>query len=311
MQSTNNILLVRPSQFVFNVQTSASNAFQQKTTSTNDQIKNEAAAEFDMFAQTLRSKGVHVFVFHDTPHPVKPDAIFPNNWVTFHANGTVVLYPMCAENRRHERRTDILDKLKADFSIKKIIDLSSSEKENTFLEGTGSIIFDHNHRIAYACLSPRTDKNLFLDVTKRLNYSPVYFNAHDEKGKDIYHTNVMMNIAEKFSVICLNSISDKKEREAVVHSLTATGHSVIDITFGQMNSFAGNMLTVLSDKNKSLTVLSQSAFNCLTENQKKEIEKYSELVPIPISTIETIGGGSARCMMAEIFLQEKKAYRFS
>jgi hypothetical protein len=306
MQSTKNILLVKPSQFVFNAETSTSNAFQQKPTSGSDQIKTNAINEFDSFVTTLKSKGVNTFVFNDTNAPIKPDAVFPNNWVTFHSDGTVILYPMCAVNRRHERRADILDTLKANFNITKIIDISFHEKENRFLEGTGSIIFDHNNKIAYACLSPRTDRDLFIETMKQVGYNPVYFNSCDEKGKDIYHTNVMMNVAEKFAVICLNSILDKKERETVTHSLTSTGHSIIDISFEQMNHFAGNMLTVLSDTGKSLTVLSQTAFNSLTEDQKKEIEKYSELTPMPIPTIETIGGGSARCMMAEIFLQKHK-----
>jgi hypothetical protein len=306
MQSTKNILLVKPSQFVFNTETSTSNAFQQKPTSGGDQIKLNAINEFDLFVATLQAKGVNTFVFNDTNAPIKPDAVFPNNWVTFHSDGTVILYPMCAVNRRHERRADILDTLKANFNITKIIDISFHEKENRFLEGTGSIVFDHNNKIAYACLSPRTNKYLFIETMKQVGYNPVYFNSCDEKGKDIYHTNVMMNVAEKFAVICLNSILDKKERETVTHSLTNTGHLIIDISFKQINHFAGNMLTVLSDTGKSLTVLSQTAFNSLTEDQKKEIEKYSELTPIPIPTIETIGGGSARCMMAEIFLQKHK-----
>jgi hypothetical protein len=304
MQSTNNILLVKPSQFVFNTETSASNAFQHLSSISNEEVKNAAINEFELFASTLKSKGVNVFIINDTADPVKPDAVFPNNWVTFHADGTVVLYPMQAENRRNERRMDIVDTLKRTFQMEKIIDLSFYEKENKFLEGTGSIIFDHVNKTAYACLSPRTDKALFTHAVKLLGYSPVYFAARDEKGKDIYHTNVMMNVAEKFAVICLDSLFNKPEREAVISSLTNSGHFIIDISFKQMNCFAGNMLTVLSDKNESLTILSQTAFNCLSQNQKQEIEKYSELVPVAIPTIETIGGGSARCMMAEIFLQK-------
>lgn len=307
MQSAKNIFLVKPSRFVYNDQTSGSNAFQKKSSAQdNDKVTIDAIKEFKLFADTLRAKGVGVFEFNDTPTPIKPDAIFPNNWISFHADGTVILYPMQAENRRSERRPDIMEALKKDFHITKIIDLSPYEKENKFLEGTGSIVFDHAHKIAYACLSPRTDKELFIRIAEMLGYSALHFTAQDEKGKDIYHTNVMMSVSDKFAVVCLNSIMNRQEREAVINSLRNTGHSIIDITSEQINSFAGNMLSVRSEDNKNLTILSQTAFNCLTPIQKIEIEKHSELVPIPIPTIETIGGGSARCMMAEIFLQPEK-----
>ncbi len=310
MQSTNNILLVRPSNFVFNTETASSNAFQNKLeTESAERIKQKVFAEFEAFAEKLKAKGVNVLIFDDTSSPQKPDAIFPNNWVTFHADGTVILYPMFAPNRRNERRQDIIDSLRKNFTITNILDLSSYEKENKFLEGTGSIVFDHNNKIAYACLSPRTDKELFYLVAKHLNYKPISFFAHDSGGQEIYHTNVMMCIAEKFSVICLDSISNKLEREMVSASLTKTGHQLIEISFEQMNNFAGNMLPIAigteTNKDKNILVLSQSAYDSLNENQKKEIEIYCELVPLSIKTIETIGGGSARCMIAEIFLSLK------
>ena len=302
MQSTTNILLIKPSSFVFNVETAASNAFQIELHESEEEIREKKLREFEAFVTTLKSKGVNVFVFNDTIIPAKPDAIFPNNWVTFHADETVILYPMFAPNRRLERRLDIIDSLKENFKVTKILDLSKYEKEHRYLEGTGSIIFDHTNKIAYACLSPRTDKELFVEVCNYLNYKPVYFYAHDKGGKEIYHTNVMMCIGEKFSVICLDSINDNDERDLVCSSLTETGHEIIDITFEQMNNFAGNMLEIKTNNNKSILALSQSAFDSLTANQKNQLGKYIELVPLSIKTIETIGGGSARCMIAEVFL---------
>ena len=304
MQTSKNILLIRPATFIFNPETAASNAFQLEINESEEVIKKKKLQEFEDFVKTLKSKGVNVFVFDDSKSPEKPDAIFPNNWVSFHSDGTVILYPMFAPNRRYERRQDIIESLKQDFVVAKILDLSKYENEGKYLEGTGSIIFDHINKMAYACLSPRTNKELFFEVCKYLNYKPIYFYAHDENGKEIYHTNVMMCIGERFAVICLDSITDQAERELVNNSLTETGHQVIDITFEQMKSFAGNMLAIQTNENKSILALSQSSFDSLTSNQKKELEKYSELVPLSINTIETIGGGSARCMIAEIFLPE-------
>lgn len=303
MQATNNILLIRPASFTFNKETAANNAFQIEINETEEAIKQKKLEEFEGFVTTLKSKGVNVFVFDDSEEPAKPDAIFPNNWISFHPDGTVILYPMFAGNRRLERRPEIIDFLKKHFHISKFHDLSKYEKENRFLEGTGSIIFDHINKIAYACLAPRTDKELFIEVCHYLNYLPIYFYAHDKNGQEIYHTNVMMCIAEKFAVICLESITNPDEKELVINSLTKTGHEIIDISFKQMKNFAGNMLELKTDANKSILALSQSAFDSLTAAQKNEIEKYSELVPLSIKTIETIGGGSARCMIAEIFLQ--------
>ncbi|MCE3259812.1 MAG: amidinotransferase [Bacteroidetes bacterium] len=304
MQSTDTILLIKPSGFVFNTQTASSNSFQNEIRS--EGIAQKAIEEFENFRATLDSKGIRVIAVDDTPSPQKPDAVFPNNWISFHPDGTVVLYPMAAANRRLERRQDIIDLLREKFEIKKIIDLSNYESENKFLEGTGSIVFDHVGKIAYACLSPRTDKDLLIEVCKLLNYKPVYFYSHDKNGKEIYHTNVMMCIGEKFAVICSESISDKEERASVLSSLQATGHEIIDIRFPQMNAFAGNMLCVKNKEGKTFLVMSQSAFQSLTHVQEHQLRKYSELLPIPIPTIETIGGGSARCMIAEIFSQKIK-----
>lgn len=298
MLTTNNILLIRPANFGFNEETRASNVFQKELSENAETVRQNALLEFEAVAAKLRSHGVDVFVFDDTPSPVKTDAVFPNNWISFHADGTVVLYPMLSANRRLERRADIIESLKDKFEITNIIDLSIYESENLFLEGTGSIVFDHANKIAYAALSPRTDKELFLDLCEKLNYKPVIFTAHDRSGSEIYHTNVMMCIGEEFAVICLESITDKSERANVFSKLATTGHEVVDITFDQMNSFAGNMLLVRND----LLVMSQSAHRSLTKTQKLALEKYCELLPFAIPTIETVGGGSARCMIAEIFL---------
>lgn len=301
-QSTNNILLIRPANFGFNEETAQSNVFQNKT----DFDKQKVLSEFDAFAEKLKEKGVNVFVFDDTPSPPKPDAIFPNNWISCHPDGTVILYPMFAEDRRAERRNDIVEKLKESFKIREILDLSGHEAEGKFLEGTGSIVFDHKNKIAYACLSPRTDKELFIKVSEYLNYKPVHFHSYDKNEKEIYHTNVMMCIGEKFVVICLDSITDKQERELITLSLSETGHQIIDITFEQMNNFVGNMLVIQTNDNKSILALSQSSFDSLTTLQKKELEKFCELVPLSIKTIEIIGGGSARCMIEEVFLESKE-----
>ncbi len=302
MQTTNTVLLIRPANFGFNTETEASNAFQNKVSESEQTIKQKALAEFEAFASLLKSKGVNVIVFDDTPLPQKPDAIFPNNWVSFHADGTVILYPMFAQNRRLERRHDIIESLKKEFIITQVIDLSGYEAENKFLEGTGSIIFDHDHKIAYACLSPRTDKELFFNLCERLQYKPVCFHSQDKEGQEIYHTNVMMCIGEKFAVICSDTIADERERENVLQSLTQTGHEIIEVTTDQMNHFAGNMLAIKTKDNKAILALSQSAFDSLTVAQRQAIGKFCELVPLAIPTIETIGGGSARCMIAELFI---------
>lgn len=304
MQSTDTILLVRPSHFVFNNQTAASNAFQHTPDTITDTVKN-AQSEFEIFSETLREKGVNVIVVNDTPNPVKPDAVFPNNWVTFHNDGTVVLYPMFAPNRRLERRNDIIEHLKERFEIKEVIDLTSFEKKHVFLEGTGSIVFDHTNKIAYACLSPRTDKELFIMLCEQLQYKAHYFHALDRGGKEIYHTNVMMCLGEDFAVVCMESISDPKENSSLRKSLESTGHHLIEISFAQMNHFAGNMLAVLNDNNEKLLVMSQSAYDSLTDEQKNTLKRYCTPLPLAIPTIESVGGGSARCMIAEVHLPKK------
>lgn len=263
---------------------------------------NKVQAEFDAFATALRAQGVDVEVIEDTVSPAKPDAVFPNNWITLHSDGRVILYPMQAKSRRQERRLDILEQLKAKFSIREVIDLSEYEKMNRYLEGTGSMVFDHVNKVAYACLSPRTDKDLFISVCGLLDYRAVYFHAHDEHGKEIYHTNVMMCIGEGFCVICLSSITDLADRKNVVDNLRDGDHTIIDISYNQMNRFAGNMLSVRTKTGAPILVCSRQAADSLTGEQRQAISRYTELVPLAIPTIEMLGGGSARCMMAEVFL---------
>ncbi|MDF7810844.1 arginine deiminase-related protein [Hymenobacter sp. YC55] len=303
MQSTNTVFLVRPARFGFNLETAASNYFQQAIADLDaPTVQALAFAEFDAMVASLRAKGIEVVVFEDTPEPAKPDAVFPNNWLTLHPDGRVLLYPMCAPNRRPERRPDILDALRQHFTVTEVLDLSAHEQEGRYLEGTGSIIFDHEHRIAYACLSPRTDAGLFAEVATQLRYRPVTFHAHDAHGLEIYHTNVMLSIGSGFAVVCLESIVNTAERAAVVASFSLTGHEIVDISLAQVAHFAGNMLALQSATGATLLAMSQRAFDALTPTQHATLSKYCELLPLPIPTIETIGGGSVRCMLAEVFL---------
>jgi hypothetical protein len=303
MQSTTTVFVVRPARFSFNAETAASNHFQHHLQGLDAAtIQAQAFREFDELVATLRAKEVRVLVFEDTPAPTKPDAVFPNNWLTLHPDGRVLLYPMCAPNRRLERRPDILAALGQQFTVTEVVDLSHHEQENRFLEGTGSILFDHEHRVAYAALSPRTDATLFREVATQLGYRPVAFRAYDAQGYAIYHTNVMLCIGSGFAVVCLESITDAAERAAVVGSFIVSGHEIVAISLEQVARFAGNLLALQTSAGTTLLAMSQSAFDALTEPQRQTLEKYVELLPLPIPTIETIGGGSVRCMLAEVFL---------
>lgn len=303
MQSTSHILLIRPVSSAYNPETAASNAFQRLPGESAEATLKKVQGEFDSFVDKLRSYGVAVHVVHDTPDPPKPDAVFPNNWISLHEDGRVILYPMMAASRRNERRREVVEELRKTFVVKDVIDLSCYEKEGRYLEGTGSIVFDHVNRIAYACLSPRTDKDLFLRVCGLLNYQPVFFTAVDAGKLPFYHTNVMMCMGEGFCLICLNSITNKSERNDVEASLRKSNLEIIPITVEQVEHFAGNMLAVKNQKGESLLVCSQQAADSLTVKQRRTLEKYARLLALSIPTIETIGGGSVRCMMAEIFLE--------
>ncbi len=306
MQITNTILMIRPVNFRMNEQTAVNNYFMEEMDVKAKSINERAQEEFDAFVDILRSKGVNVIVVEDTREPDTPDSIFPNNWVSFHASGTVVVYPMFAENRRQERREDIFNAIEQHgFKIKDIIDYTSAEEEGLFLEGTGSILKDRVNQKAYCALSERAHEELFIEFCEDFDCFPVIFTANQTVNGErlpIYHTNVMMAMAENFAVICLDSIDDKKERKNVVDHLKKDGKEIIEITEEQMHHFAGNMLQVIGANDKRLMVMSTQAYQSLSPEQIKNIENYSEIVHGSLDTIETCGGGSARCMMAEVFL---------
>jgi len=300
-------MMVRPAKFGFNAETATNNAFQENDKSlSSKEIQKQAVEEFDNMVAHLRFKGVNVHIISDTDSPIKPDAVFPNNWISFHQNGTVIQYPMYASNRRIERQSSIVHQVREHFSIDNMIDFTDYEKEDVFLEGTGSMILDRPNKIVYACVSPRTDIFLLDRFCKRMGYKKVAFGSKDQNGQDIYHTNVMMAIGETFAVICMDSITDPKENKVVRKKLEKSKKEIIDISFDQMNSFAGNMLQVRNNKGKTYLVMSQQAHNSLNKKQIKKIEKHTQIFYAPIPTIEKYGGGSTRCMMAEIFLPMKK-----
>ncbi len=296
--------MIKPVAFDFNAETAVNNAFQQEGSNENAQQK--AEAEFDGFVQKLTAAGIDVTVVQDTAVPHTPDSIFPNNWISFHQDGSIVFYPMYAVNRRAERKQHVLDTIAAKFEVKRQIDFTSKEKEDHFLEGTGSMVLDRDNKIAYACLSPRTDKTVFEEWCSKMNYTPCSFYSVDEKGGEIYHTNVMMCVADQYVVICLDSIRDAAERDNVFDTITDSGKTIIEISYKQMNQFAGNMLQVENKTGQRYLVMSSQAYNSLAPRQVQELESYNPIIHSDLSTIETNGGGSARCMMAEVFLPLKK-----
>lgn len=306
-QTTSTILMVEPIAFGFNEETAKNNYFQQKPEE-NEQFINQAKAleEFRAMVNKLREADIDVVVVKDSMSPHTPDSIFPNNWFSTHADGSMALYPMFAKNRRNERRPEVVEEIeKQGFTIKDVIDFTEAEEDDIFLEGTGSLILDRENRLAYAAISPRTDEDLVIEFCEEFEYSPVIFHAYqDENGerKLIYHTNVMMCIADRYAIICLESIDDKKERKNLSETIVNSGKEIIAITTQQMNHFAGNMLQVENKKGDKKLVMSQAAYNSLTTEQIKSIEKYNEIISPAIPTIERLGGGSTRCMMAEIFL---------
>lgn len=306
-QITNAILMVRPNSFRANEQTAVNNHYQKGITGVSQaQLELNAQEEFDQFVAKLRSIGVHVIVFEPKDGLDTPDSHFPNNWISFHENGNVGLYPMFAENRRTERREDVLEKLEeSGFTINDIVDYTSAEDESLFLEGTGSLLLDRVNRKAYCALSQRADEELFIEFCEDFEYYPVVFTANQTVNGErtpIYHTNVMMCLAEGFAVICLDSIDDKKERKNVINHLKEDGREIIDITEEQVNNFAGNMLQVYGNGYQRFLIMSQAAYNSLTSDQISRIEKHTKIVASSLSVIEACGGGSARCMMAEVFL---------
>ena len=301
MQTTSHLLMIRPVNFSFNAETAVNNAFQVAGAAADAQYK--ALTEFENFVQLLRDNGVGVTVIDDTPHPYTPDSIFPNNWVSFHETGTVCLYPMYAPNRRQERKHGVLAALAQKFHIEATHDFSGYEEDQRFLEGTGSMVLDRDKRIAYACLSPRTDRKVLLDFCEKMDYTPEVFTAVDGNGQPIYHTNVMMCVADRYVVVCLDSVPAEKERKNLVATIRASGKAIIPITLDQMNHFAGNMLQVHNQKGEKLLVMSTQAYHSLTPDQVHHLEGFNRILHAPLTTIETNGGGSARCMLAEIHLE--------
>jgi hypothetical protein len=306
-QSASSLLMVRPAAFQFNVQTAQSNEFQQNLEGlTQHEILSKAQAEFDTMVSELTAHKISVQVIEDTIEPIKPDAIFPNNWISMSQDGVLTIFPMKNENRQFEKRKDIIDMVESKFEISTKIDLSHFEKEDRALEGTGSIVYDHIARIAYACLSPRTDLDILNDYCQQINYQPVVFYSQDSNGKLIYHTNVVMCVGSGYVVIGLDTVFDAQDRAMLENQFRSSNLELISLTNDQLlHNFAGNMLQVENQDGELYLVMSRKAFSSLTESQKIQIEKYAQILPVSIDIIETIGGGSARCMMAEIFLQKK------
>lgn len=307
MQATNTILMIRPAAFRLNEETAVNNYYQTTLESLNSKDVNKLAQkEFDTMVLKLSQAGVNVVIFNDDGSQDTPDSVFPNNWVSFHENGDVALYPMFAINRRRERREEVITQLEDQgFKIKNIVDYTVAEDDHLYLEGTGSLVLDRIHKKAYCALSPRADEELLIEFCEDFEYTPVIFTAFQTvngKRLPIYHSNVMMCVAKDFAVICIDSIDDKKERKNVLQHLKEEGKEIILISEAQVEQFAGNMLEVTDKNGKSITVMSQSAFESLTKTQIASIEKYSRILSSDLNTIETLGGGSARCMMAEVFL---------
>jgi hypothetical protein len=301
-QSAAAVLMVRPARFGFNPQTAASNAFAHSQEGASAGVQEAALREFDALAEQLARAGLQVIVVEDTAHPVKPDAIFPNNWVSFHRDGTVVLYPMMAPNRRLERRDEVLAEVAAaGFRITRTIDLYHREELGQYLEGTGSLVLDRPRHLAYANISPRTDLDALGEFAQQLDYELVTFESVDAAGRPVYHTNVMLAIGAGFAVLCAESIAEKRSRDAVRETLCATGRDIVEISFAQMHAFAANVLE-LAPSGATLIALSATAWACLDAHQRRTLEKHGNVLAAEIPVIEHFGGGGVRCMLAEVHL---------
>jgi len=303
-QTTRHVMMVRPHRFGPNEQTAASNALQKPPDTSPGQLRERALAEFDAMVGTLRGAGVDVIVFEDTDEPAKPDAVFPNNWISLHADGRVFLYPLEAVARRAERRADIVESLSTErgFRVTEIVDLSPLESRSLYLESTGSMVLDRVNHVAYAALSSRTHIDALGDFAHRADYEIAAFDARDSAGAAIYHTNVMMALGRAFAVICADAIGDRDKRDAILAKLAADGREVIEISQEQVGCFAGNLLEVENDSGDPVVVLSDTALDTLTDAQRERIAQCGRLLPIDVRTIEHVGGGSVRCMLAEVFL---------
>ena len=297
----NTVLMVRPAAFGFNEETAASNSFQHEINGSREQILELAIHEFDRVVNQLRANEIHVHVVEDTLVPTKPDAVFPNNWISFHPNGTLILYPMEALNRLCERRLEVVLELQQKFNFEKVLDLTHFESENLFLEGTGSVVFDHENKVAFAAISSRTSEVVFQELCKQIQYTPFMFAAFDENGQPIYHTNVIMCMGDDFVVVCLECLPDEQSRNLFLNEVSRLGKGVLEISVAQMNAFAGNMLLLRDSENNNKLVLSETAYQSLSGAQFDFLKQRIDFVRFEIPLIETIGGGSARCMLAEIF----------
>ncbi len=298
------VLMIRPAGFESNPETAESNRFQGKSGVSAEQQHAAALEEFEGLAVALEACGIRVLRFDDTPEPHTPDAVFPNNWVSFHGDGTVVLYPMEAPSRRQERRPDIIESLVSEYGyvVRQVIDLSHHEQTGHFLEGTGSMVLDRSNRIAYACLSTRTHLDPLGEFAQRMDYDIVAFDATDKDGTPIYHTNVLMNIGEEIAVICDEAISKAGQRTAVLDQLAQTGHELVPISYQQLEAFVGNMLELRSESHGRVVAMSGTACHSLDKSQRETIENYATIVSAPIDNIERSAGGSVRCMLAEVHL---------
>ena len=299
------ILMIRPAAFGFNEETAANNYFQSNPEISKEKKKKKALAEFDSMVEVLRSNGINVLVIEDSKEPDKPDAIFPNNWLSTSPDGVISVFPMYAPSRRIEKRDEIVQQLAAAFVVKEMQDWSEYEAEGRFLEGTGSMVIDHDKKMIYACVSERTSLAVLEKYAATNNYQAIAFLATDKNGMPVYHTNVLMTLGEGFCVLCEEAIEEEWELIAVRQLLETTDHTIIAISREQMHQFAGNMLQVKNNTGKNFLVLSQTALNCLRKEQKEMLEAYSTLLPIDVPTIEEVEGGSVRCMMAEVFLERK------
>lgn len=299
MQTTDTVLMIRPAAFGYNEETAVNNAFQQEHKGTG--IGETARRESDVFIELLEDNGIEVVSVEDTQEPHTPDSVFPNNWFSTHEDGTLVLYPMFAENRRLERKPAVLEAIRANLDIRRTVDLTHYEERGMFLEGTGSMVLDRVKRIAYACRSPRTNEIVLDDFCKRMGYTPVMFDAVDPDGRQIYHTNVMMHVGSDIAVVCMESISDPDERAMVRASLEGSGKAVVEITTDQMQHYAGNMLELHNGKGEHCLIMSLAARSVLSEGQLRILGSGMKLITPNLSCIEMNGGGSARCMIAELF----------
>lgn len=305
-QSTNKIMMVRPSAFGYNAETAENNTYQQRPDGDDElTIAAQAVVEFDNFVKALQEAGVDVIVIQDSVDPPKPDAVFPNNWVSFHEDNVLISYPMFSPKRRLERREEILDEIGQSFEIERRYSFEFAEEDDMYLEGTGSMVLDRINKVVYACLSPRTNVKVLDRFCLLMEYEKEVFHAVDENGVDIYHTNVLMALGTKFAVICLEAITDETERASVQKRLEKTGREVVEISYKQKNAFAGNMLEVRNKSGETFIVMSEAAKSSLNKDQLEKLSKYGRLISVAIPTIEKYGGGSVRCMMAEIFLDEK------